>query len=113
MTTRHFPIREVDRRVFEALQDGTKHVETRAGSPRYQHVQAGDEAVFDCGDDRITRKIRTVRHFNDIHSLIEHYGVKAISPWLKTEEEQVAMYHSFPGHRERIAQYGIIAMELE
>ncbi len=112
MATRHFPIREVDRRVFEALRDGAKTVETRAGSPRYQHVQAGEEAVFDCGADRVVRKIIAVRHFKTIHELVEHYDVEAIVPWLHTEQELVDMYMSFPGYRERIAQYGIIAMEL-
>lgn len=113
MTERHFPIRETDRRVFDALRDGSKKLETRAGSPRYQRVAAGDTAVFDCGKDRITRKIVAVRHFPDIHSLIVHYGVKTITPWFDTEEEQVKMYHGFPGYSERIAKYGIIAMELE
>jgi ASC-1-like (ASCH) protein len=112
MTERHFPIRAVDRRVFEALRDGTKKVETRAGSPRYQHVAAGDTAIFDCGEDRITKKIVAVRQFPDVHALVDHYGVQAITPWLETEQEQTQMYHSFPGHRERIARYGLIAMEL-
>ncbi|HXK36696.1 MAG TPA: hypothetical protein VJ553_03895 [Candidatus Paceibacterota bacterium] len=113
MAERHFPIRAVDRQVFEALRNGTKSVETRAGSPRYQNVQAGDTAIFDCGDDRITRKIVAIRKFSDIHSLTAHYGVKTIAPWLGTKEELVDMYHRFPGYEERIAKCGLIAMELE
>ena len=112
MAIRHFPIREADRKVFEALRDGTKKVETRAAGMRYRGVQVGDEAIFDCGHKRLTKTIVAVHLFPDVSSLLKKYRVQEIVPWLTTAEELTELYYSFPEYRERIAKHGIIAMEL-
>lgn len=113
MTTRYFVVREVDRRVFDALKSGEKKVETRAGTSRYKKIQAGDEAVFRCGNDEVKKKIIAVTHFSDVTSLLKKYKPSDIIPWMHTEQEVRELYDSFSGYREKIAEHGIIAMELQ
>jgi len=112
MAVRHFPIRQSDRKVYEALRDGTKKIETRAAGPLYRGIRVNDEAIFDCGSDRLTKKIVEVQMFPDVYSLLKKYKVQEIIPWFTTAEELTELYYSFPGCRERIAKQGIIAMEL-
>lgn len=112
MAIHYFPIREVDRPIFEDIKSGVKNIETRAGGPKYKNIKAGDEAVFKCGSDKITKKIKEVSTFKSVKLLVKKYGVKPIAPWLETEKDLEKLYYGFPGYRERIVKYGIIAMEL-
>lgn len=38
--------REVNRDIFEAIQDGSKKVETRAATVRYQKIKKGDYVML-------------------------------------------------------------------
>ena len=111
MTKQHFPIRAADRRVFDAIKDGTKSVETRAGSPRYENIKAGDSALFDCGGEHLTKKIGAVRRFTSVTAMLKKYEVKEIAPWCENKDELVKMYHRF--YHGAIEKHGLIAMELQ
>ncbi|MEK7641031.1 MAG: ASCH domain-containing protein [Patescibacteria group bacterium] len=105
--------RAVNRDTFEAIRDGKKKVETRAFTVKYKDIKTGDELIFSCGKDRFSKKVKKVKVFKSIADLMKKYEPSQINPKCKTVEELTAMYHSFPGYREKIKKSGLLAMELK
>lgn len=98
---------------FEAIRDGRKSVETRAGSPNYATIQPGDELVLVCNGQRCSKIVKTVQKFASIEELLSAIPVSRIFPdQARSVEEAAAIYHRFPGYRERIAEFGLLAFEV-
>jgi ASC-1-like (ASCH) protein len=110
---RVFFIAAKEKAIFDALASGAKKVETRAATPKALLVQEGDIAVFLCAKERLERRVLKVSRFPSIDALLERYEPKEINPGVGNASELKAMYEAFPGYREKIAQYGIVAFELE
>ncbi|MFH1193271.1 MAG: hypothetical protein V1656_03065 [Candidatus Jorgensenbacteria bacterium] len=105
--------RAVDRDIWEAIKRGAKKVETRAATPRYQKIAVGDRVALVCGKSRFIRHVRKVHHFRSVAALTKKYKLSAINPNCKTLKELNAMYLSFPGYKEKLKRYGIVAFELK
>lgn len=102
----------MDKDIFDAIRMGTKKVDTRAASSKFVNIKAGDVLKIVCGKDYFEKVAKKVTIFKTIEELLENYSVEEINPAMKTAEELRQMYYSFPGYREKIEQYGIIAIEL-
>jgi ASC-1-like (ASCH) protein len=100
-------------KLFYQIETGQKTVETRAGSPAYQSIKVGDQLTFVCQKQRILRLVKEVKRFASIDELLHHYPVSQIMPDVITNEEATKIYYSFPNYRERIANFGLLAFELE
>ncbi len=105
--------RAVDRDGFEAIRSGFKPIETRAASPKYRNVVAGDSLVITCVKDKFTKRVKSVRHFPSLDSMFAELEIKKIDPFSSTVEEAKRRYDSFPGYKQKLAEFGIIAFELE
>jgi ASC-1-like (ASCH) protein len=108
-------IRAADRPIFDALVDGRKTIETRAGSPgarSYNPGQPGDTLLFLCGPARLRRTVTRVAIYPSPEALAAHEDVRRVLPWLTSAADLAALYESFPGYPERIARHGLVAMEL-
>lgn len=108
-----FIIREVDRRVFEAVKNGEKKIETRKASEKYLAVKPGDVAVFKCGEDTLEKEIVNVWHFKSIEEMLQVFDFRQIMPFVDTISEMREVYDSFPGYKEAIAKDGIAAFKLK
>lgn len=95
------------------IRDGKKKIETRAGGPKYKDIKEGDIVVFDCGDEKLTKRVIRVRRFRTKKEMLKAYTVNQIDPMVSAAEELMKMYDSFPGYKERIKKYGLIAFELK
>lgn len=104
--------RAMNRNIFEAIREGKKKVETRAASARYRNIKAGDILRFVCGKDSFGKKVKKVKVFKSIPSLLQKYRANEINPIVHSQAELQKMYYSFPGYRDKIKRYGIIAIEL-
>ena len=104
--------RVTDRDIFEAVRSGAKTVETRAATVKYMDIAAGDELVFRCGRDSFRKKVARVRQFGTITGLLRRYRPRQIHPAAATAADLKAMYAGFPGYREKIRKFGLMAMEL-
>lgn len=104
--------RAVNRDIFEAIKRGKKKVETRAASPKFLNMKAGDDITLVCGKERFKKKIKKVRKFSSIKDLLGIYKPQEINSQTINLEESEKMYYSFPGYRQKIKKYGLIAMEL-
>jgi ASC-1-like (ASCH) protein len=105
--------RGVDRSTFEALLSGSKPIETRAATVRYQKIQPGDVLVVVCGKDKAEKTVKQVQHFSSIEELFKAIPVEKVIPWVKTLEEAKQMYYSFPGYEQKIKQFGLLAFTIE
>ncbi|HWA64284.1 MAG TPA: ASCH domain-containing protein [Candidatus Paceibacterota bacterium] len=99
--------------IFEKIKAGRKKVETRAATERYRDIKSGDEVVLMCGRSKITKTVTKISRFRTIAELLKKYTPGQINPGLHTYEETVQMYHSFPGYKEKIEEFGLIALELK
>lgn len=102
----------MDRDIFDAIRTGIKKVDTRAASSKFADIKASDVLRMVCGKDYFERVAKKVTIFKTIEELLANYKVEDINPAMKTADELKQMYYSFPGYREKIEQYGIIAIEL-
>lgn len=104
--------RAVNRNIFEAIRKGKKKVETRAATARYRNSKAGDTLRFVCGKDSFEKKAKKVQIFKSIPSLLQKYRANEINPFVDSQAELQKMYYSYQNYREKIKQFGIIAIEL-
>lgn len=105
--------RAINRDSFHAIQNGAKKVETRAATVRYRDITAGDVITFVCGREKFERRVKRVMLFKTISAMLKKYNVADIAPDFSTEKELRAKYNSFPGYREKIKKFGLIALELK
>jgi ASC-1-like (ASCH) protein len=104
--------RAQNRDIFLAIKDGRKKVETRAASPKFSKIKAGNSLLLKCGKEKFEVKVKKAKFFSDINGLLNEYRVAQINPGLKNKKELEKMYYSFPGYRGKLKRYGIVAFEL-
>ncbi len=105
--------RKVNRDVFEAIREKTKQIETRAGTNKYKSVAAGDCLILVCGKNKILKKVKRAEHFKTISALLRKYQPIKINPFCKTKKDIEKMYLSFPGYKEKIRKYGLVAWKFK
>ena len=103
--------RQIDRNIYDFIENGQKKVETRVAGPKYKNIKDGDIIIFKCGQDSFEQIVKNVRKFKSVDKMLEVYKSKDINPSINTIEELKAMYDSFPGYKEKIKKYGIIAFK--
>ncbi|MEK7228070.1 MAG: ASCH domain-containing protein [Patescibacteria group bacterium] len=102
-----------NKETWDFIKSGKKKVETRAGTIKYQRVQKGDTLVLCCGKSHLEKKVKKVRHFKALDSILRAYKYSQINPGIKSKQEMVDRWYSFPGYKEKIKEFGILAFELE
>lgn len=103
--------RQVDKNIFEDIRSGKKTVETRAATTKFRNIKSGDSVVFVCGSEKFEREVKSAKIFRSIPELLSEYDFRKVAPRLSGPEELEKMYYSFPGYREKIAKFGLIALE--
>ena len=104
--------RSTDSDIFEAIESGKKKVETRAATSKYKNVKLGDVLKFVCGEKSFEKKVAKTTVFKSIGALLRKYKPEEINPKIKTKKGLENMCYGFPGYREKIKKYGIVAFEL-
>ena len=105
--------RAVNRDIFEAIVGGKKKIETRAATAKYRDLKAKDIVVLACGKKIIEKKVRKTEHFSSIAAILKKYKPEIINPKTHTLKEARDMWYSFPGYKEKIKKFGLIAITLE
>ena len=102
-----------NKETWQFIKDGKKKVETRAATVKYRSIKTGDTLVLSCDGKKFNKKIKKVTHFKTISSLLKVYKSQTINPLLKTKEEMIVRWYSFPGYEQKIKKFGIMAFELK
>ena len=105
--------REIDKKNFDQVKNGSKPVETRAATVKYQPIKVGDKLVFVCGKEKFEREVVSKRHFQSIDEMITEIPYTNIMPNVNSVEELKAAYHSYNGYEEKIREFGLFAFELK
>jgi ASC-1-like (ASCH) protein len=105
--------REVDRDKFNAIKDGTKKVETRAATEKFSSCETGDILILVCAGESSEKKIKKATRFDSLEKLFVAYSIKDILPTANSVKAARIIYYSFPGYKDKIAEFGIMAFELE
>ena len=95
---------------FDFLMSGEKKIETRAATVRYKDIKKGDVLVFVCGGRKFEKKIKNIKLFGGIGQMLKVYKVKDIMPNLNSLADLEKAYYSFPGYKEKIKKFGLIAV---
>jgi ASC-1-like (ASCH) protein len=99
--------------MFEAVRSGEKKIETRAASFKYRNIKAGDTVTLSCDGDKFSKQVKKVTHFKTLQDMFMVFTASDINPAVHTVAEMVKIYESFPDYKEKIARFGILAIELE
>jgi ASC-1-like (ASCH) protein len=105
--------RAIDKDIFIAVVNGKKKIETRAATPRYSKIKVGDTLILVCGKQKVKKEIRKVEYFKTMNSIIKKYSPASINPRVSTLEEIKKMWYSFPGYKDKIKKFGLIAWRLK
>ena len=105
-------VRQQDKNIFLQVKNGQKTVETRAATAKYKNIKKGDILIFTCGNDKIEKEILKASIFKTISQMLKRYKVGQIMPSVSSQKEMEDIYYSFPGYRDKIKKYGIIALEI-
>ena len=106
-------VAEINRDTFDFIRNGKKKIETRAGSVKYQNIQNGDTLIFSCAGKKFEKRIKKVFHFKSIKEMLKKYDPNTINPLTHSEKELTDVYYSYPNYKEKIAEFGLLAFELE
>lgn len=105
--------RGVDKNNFDEIKKGLKTVETRAASMRYRDIKKGDIIIIVCEKQKITKQVKRARHFKNIESLLKAIPLKKIIPSIKSITDARKVYYGYQGYKEKIKEFGLIALELK
>ncbi|MBI2798662.1 hypothetical protein HYX70_05260 [Candidatus Saccharibacteria bacterium] len=101
--------RASDKAEFQTITDGKKTVETRAATDRYKKFEVGDVLVIKCGGEQVEKTIKKIKIYSGVDELIESVGLPNVMPLVKDIEEAKRAWYSYPGYKEKIAEYGLVA----
>ena len=104
--------RVVDRDNFLEVKKGLKTIETRAATDKYRAIKRGDIIIFVCGKSRIKRIVKSVKIFRTITSMTNTIPFRRIMPSVDSIDNMRNAYYGYPGYREKIRKYGIIAFKI-
>ncbi len=105
--------RAVDKKNFDQVKGGSKPIETRAATVKYQPIEVGDELVFACDGEKFSKKIINKEHYKSIDAMIKKIPFNDIMPSVKSVDEMKKAYASYSGYEEKIKEFGIFAFYLE
>lgn len=113
MATYTLRVRSEDKKLFDALRNGTKSIETRAASPKYIYVKRGDVLVFSCGGEKFSKTVSRKERFSNLPALIHKYDFRLINPFVHSKREFFDMYDTFPMYKKKLKKFGVLAFEFE
>ena len=104
--------RAADKKDFLEIKNGLKVVETRAATPKYQAIKKGDTLVIVCGRSRLEKEVKRVRVFRSIGAMTKMVPFRRIMPSVKSVAELRQAYYRYPGYREKLKEFGVVAFEI-
>lgn len=105
--------RAVNDDFFQAIRNGKKKVETRAATIKYRNVKPGDLVEFVCGKKRFSRTVKSAQIFKSVNAMLRVHKFTDIMPNAKSIQDLEQSYNSFPGYREKLKKFGIIALKFK
>lgn len=105
----------LDEVYFNAIKDGKKIYETRVFDEKRQQIKLLDKIkFFDRNSKRtFTKEVVELAYFSNFEDAIREVGIKKVLPNVRSLEEGVKLYESFPGYREGAKKYGVLRIKFK
>ena len=105
--------RKTDKGIFNDIKKGLKTIETRAATTKFRNIKNGNILVFLCDGKKFTKEVKEIKHFQSIEKMAKNLDIKKIMPQVSSLEEMKTVYYSFPGYKEKIKKFGLVAIKLK
>ncbi|MDO8508025.1 MAG: hypothetical protein Q7S53_05685 [bacterium] len=111
-------IRKEDKGIFDRIKSGEKTIETRPlnapdSKKDYSQIASGDKLIFSCDGEKLYKNVEAVRIYKDFEQYLDTEDLENILGKGMTKEVARDIHYGFPGCKERLEKYGIIAMDME
>lgn len=99
---------------FDAVKAGLKTVEGRLNRPRFKYLQPGMKISFTATNTHevIECTIVELIIYPSFEAMLTSAGLKNMLPEICTIAEGIALYESFPGYKEEVEKFGVLAIRL-
>jgi len=109
-------IRKTDKVIFDRIKGGDKTIETRPMNPPesskyYGKMETGDKLVILCDGQRQEKTVKATRVYRDFEKYLSSEDLANILGEGTTKDIARKIHYSFG--RERLDNYGIIAIDME
>ena len=104
--------------VFDTIKDWKKIVEGRAGWKVY-NLKPWEKIGFSFEDQKIEKTFVSIKYYqekNEIETIkkyLETQWLENCLPHIKSVEQWIKLYLSFPWYKEKIRNFGIYAIRFE
>ncbi|MBS0648792.1 MAG: ASCH domain-containing protein [Verrucomicrobia bacterium] len=98
---------------FSMVQSGRKTVEGRLNKPDLHNLKVGERIRFQRENEVkhfVDVRVISLRQYPTFREMLKREGLNRCLPDVKTVEEGVQIYHSFPSYRENEMLYGALAI---
>ncbi len=99
---------------FDLIKSGQKTVEGRIATEKFHHIQIGDSLVFinNQTEEQLTCQITGFSHYRTFQEMLVSEGLSNCLPGITSLQQGIEIYESLPGYKEKVVQYGAIAMNI-
>ena len=105
--------RKTDKGIFDNIKKGLKTIETRVATTKFCNIKNEDILVFLCDGKKFTKEVIEVKHFQSIKKMAKDLDIKKIMPQISSLKEMKAVYYCFPGYKEKIKKFGLVAIKFK
>ena len=104
----------VQQKYFDAIKAGTKTVEGRLNSPKFQDLKPNMHITFTCvqTQEQVVCIVQDLQRYQTFEEMLLAEGVANMLPGVQTLFEAVALYESFPGYKEDVKKIGALAIKV-
>ena len=104
------------KKYLEQIKTGQKTVEGRVNTNKYRNIQSNDTIIFFEKDSPTTKavcKIIKINHYKNFKDMLINEGIENMLPGIKSLDEAINIYNNLPGYKEKVKEYGAIAIQLK
>lgn len=101
---------------FRMVQSGRKTVEGRLNKPELHNLKVGERIRFQRENQAhnfVNVKVISLRTYPTFREMLDKEGLHRCLPNVKSLEEGVHLYHSFPSYYEKEKLYGALAIRIQ
>ena len=99
---------------FEAIKNGSKTVEGRVNSAKFQELKPGMIMQFALPESHETIPciITGIYRYTSFEDMLKSEGVEQMLPGTQSLQEAIELYESFPGYKEEVKTQDALALRI-
>jgi ASC-1-like (ASCH) protein len=100
---------------FDLIKSGKKTVEGRLNTEKFTTLGVGEIIRFSAPHttDYLVCVVKSYVNYTDFRSMLSAEGIARMLPGVTTIKQAVRVYEEFPGYKEKVKIYGVVALRIE